>query len=275
MYGFVPALGFVDNPDCSIVKRDIRSIEESDLKNYDFIYHLAGISGYPACEANPHSAEVINVTATKKIVSLLAKEQILIYASTTSFYGSSGEVKDENSKPEPVSLYGKTKYEAEKICMDRENSVSLRFATLFGTSRRMRCDLLVNDFVYKAISERSLVLFDSKSTRSYLHLNDAIAAYNLVLEVPDKMINNIYNIGSNEMNFTKLELAQRINKHIDFKIIDSDLPDFDVRNFIINYNKMNKLGYRAKTGIDEGIQELIKLYSFYKPFSMYQNVEGI
>ncbi|HBX52303.1 MAG: hypothetical protein A2275_16415 [Bacteroidetes bacterium RIFOXYA12_FULL_35_11] len=273
MFGFNPVLGFVDYHNCTILKRDIRNICEADLKGFDFIFHLAGISGYPACEANPHAAEVVNVNSTKKIVSFLAKEQVLVYASTTSFYGSSGEIKDENSVPEPVSLYGKTKYEAEKICMERENSIALRFATLFGVSRRMRCDLLVNDFVYKAINERSLVLFDSKSIRTYLHLKDAVKAYKMTLTQTDKMINSVFNVGSNDMNFSKLELAKRINKHVDFKIIDSDLPDFDSRNFVINYDKINKLGYNADISIDEGIRELIKLYSFYKPFSLYQALD--
>jgi nucleoside-diphosphate-sugar epimerase len=275
MYGFNPVLGFVADPNCNILKQDIRSIREADLKDYDFIYHLAGISGYPACEANPHLAEVTNITATKRMVSLLSQQQVLVYASTTSFYGSSGKIRNEDSIPEPTCLYSITKYEAEKTCMGRENSVSLRFATLFGTSRRMRCDLIVNDFVFKAMNERSLVLFDSNSTRTFLHLNDAIAAYNLVLMIPEKMKNNIYNVGSNDMNFTKLELAKKIQKHIDFKIIDSNLPDLDVRNFIINYDKINKLGFKAKTGIDEGIEELIKLYTFYEPVSVYQNAECI
>lgn len=270
MYGYDSVLDLVSTPNCTVVKKDIRNIQESDVSGFDVIFHLAGISGYPACEANPHSAQIINVHSTKQLVSFLSKDQTLVYASTTSFYGSSGDEKDENSVIAPVSLYGITKYEAEKICMDHQNAISLRFATLFGVSKRMRPDLLVNDFVYKAISERNLVLFDSRSIRTYLHVRDAIRAYLMVMHHQEKMTGQIFNVGSNEMNFSKLELAQTIQKYIDFKIIDSDLDDFDRRNFIINYNKIYGLGFRPTISIDEGILELKKLYSFYRPFSPYQ-----
>lgn len=270
MYGYESVLGFVENKNCSIVKKDIRNFEKSDISSYDVIFHLAGISGYPACEANPHSAQIINVESTKTLVSYLSKNQLLVYASTTSFYGSSGEVKDEKSELAPVSLYGKTKCEAEKICMNHPNTISFRFATLFGVSRKMRTDLLVNDFVQKAITERSLVLFDSRSIRTYLHVKDAIAAYMLLLEKTDQMRNNIFNVGSNDFNFSKLDLAKKIQKYIEFKIIDSDLSDFDKRNFIINYDKINKLGFRTSISVEEGILELKKLYSFYRPYLPYQ-----
>ncbi len=272
MYGYDSVLGFVNNPNCTIQKKDIRNLQSPDVKNYDVIFHLAGISGYPACEANPHSAQIINVDSTKKLVGFLSNKQALVYASTTSFYGKSGEKKDEKSTPEPLSLYGVTKYKAEKICMQHENAVALRFATIFGASPRMRCDLLVNDFVYKAINERSLVLFDSKSIRTYLHVKDAVKAYMLILEKPRKTLGQIFNVGSNGLNFSKLELAHKIQKQINFKIIDSDIEDFDKRSFIINYNKISALGYKTSVNMDDGIAELKKLYSFYHPFPSYNTI---
>lgn len=272
MYGYDSVLGFIGNKNCSVIKKDIRNLQSSDLKDYDIIYHLAGISGYPACEANPHSAEIINVHSTRKLVGFISAQQLLIYASTTSFYGKSGEMKDETSVPEPVSLYGVTKYEAEKICMNHPNALSLRFATIFGASRRMRCDLLVNDFVYKAITERSLVLFDSKSIRTYLHISDCINAYIMVLKKTSQMVGQIFNVGSNDLNFSKIDLAQKIKKHIDFQIIDSDLDDFDKRNFVINYNKIASLGFSPSVSVEDGILELKKLFSFYRPFSLYQTI---
>jgi nucleoside-diphosphate-sugar epimerase len=204
------------------------------------------------------------------MVKYLSKDQVLAYASTTSFYGSSGDVMDEDSKVSPVSLYGITKYEAEKICMDHDKAVSFRFATLFGVGNRMRADLLVNDFVYRAIVERTLVLFDSRSIRTYLHLQDAINAYLMIPEQMKKMAGNVYNVGSNEMNFSKLDLAKKIKKHVDFKIIDSDLSDFDKRNFVINYNKIYGLGFKPTVSVDDGIKDLIRLYSFYRPYKPYQ-----
>ena len=270
MYGYESVLGFVGEKNCTIINKDIRNLEQSDVNKFDVIFHLAGISGYPACEANPHSAEIINVYSTKKLVSYLSKNQLLVNASTTSFYGSSGEVMDENSPVAPVSLYGKTKYEAEKICMSHPQAVSLRFATLFGVSRKMRSDLLVNDFVHKAITERSLVLFDSKSIRTYLHVKDAVDAYLMILNKTPQMAGQIFNVGSNELNFSKLDLAKKIKEHIDFKIIDSDLSDFDKRNFIINYDKIYSLGFKPAISIEDGILELKKLFSFYRPYLPYQ-----
>ena len=136
----------------------------------------------------------------------------------------------------------------------------------------MRCDLLVNDFVYKAITERTLVLFDSKSIRTYLHIQDAIKAYLMVLEKTAQMTGQIFNVGSNDLNFSKMDLAKKIKKHIDFKIIDSDLDDFDKRNFVINYNKIGTLGFAPSFSLEDGILELKKLYSFYRPFSLYQTI---
>ena len=270
MYGYDSVLGFVNEKNCTIIKKDIRNLQQSDVSSYDVIFHLAGISGYPACEANPHSAEIINVHSTKTLVSFLSKNQLLINASTTSFYGSSGEEMDENSPIAPVSLYGITKLKAEKICMNHPNSVSLRFATLFGVSRKMRTDLLVNDFVNKAITERSLVLFDSKSIRTYLHVKDAVSAYLMILEKTSQMAGQIFNVGSNDLNFSKLDLAKKIQAQIDFKIIDSDISDFDKRNFIINYDKIYSLGFKPKISLEEGIFELKKLFSFYRPYLPYQ-----
>lgn len=270
MYGYDSVLGFGNNKNCHFISKDIRNITGDDLKSYDIIYHLAGISGYAACEANPHSAEIINVNGTRNIVRHLSPSQVLVYASTTSFYGSSGEKKDERSVVSPVSLYGVTKYEGEKICMEHANSVSMRFATLFGTSKRMRSDLLVNDFVRRAMVERCLVLFDCNSIRTYLHVNDAINAYVMVLDRFAEMKGNIFNVGSNDLNFSKLDLARKINKHIDFKIIESDLSDCDKRSFIIDYDKIGKLGFKPAISIEEGIIELKKLYAFYQPFLPYQ-----
>jgi nucleoside-diphosphate-sugar epimerase len=261
--GFDSVLSFVHNKNCHIIRKDIRNLEVQDVSSYDVIFHLAGISGYPACEANPHTAEIVNVYATQKMVNFLHKDQFLIYASTTSFYGNTGAIMDEESAVNPISLYGRTKYEGEKICMNHENAISLRFATLFGLSYRMRTDLLVNDFVKKAMKDRNLVLFDSTSIRTYLHVRDAISSYVLALENLELMKGEIFNVGSNDMNFSKKDLAHKIEKHINYKIIDSDLDDFDKRNFIINYDKINKLGFKPKFSIDDGIVELKKLYSFY------------
>ena len=204
MYGYSSVLHLVGNPKLTIVKKDIRNIQKNDVNRFDTIFHLSGISGMPACAANPHSAETINVESTKKLVDLLSKEQILINASTTSFYGYTKDICDEHTPPDPVSIYGKTKYEAEKIVQDKLNTVSLRFATVFGVSPKMRNDLMVNDFTYKSIYERSVVLFGGDTKRTFIHIKDAVNAYLHTLNNFQSMKDEIYNVGSNDLNFSKL-----------------------------------------------------------------------
>jgi len=267
MYGHSSIMPYLPNPNFKSISKDIRTITESDLKEYDIIYHLAGISGYPACENNPNSAHMINVESTKRIVNLLGRSQKLIYASTTSFYGKAGIECDETSFCNPVSTYGVTKLQAEEICMQKENALALRFATIFGVTQRMRPDLLLNDFVYRAMYERTLVLFDSASKRTFIHIKDAIKSYTDFAH-----LKGIYNVGSNDMNFSKRELADMVAKHIKFEIIEASTPDKDKRDFIINFDKIQNEGFKITVSMDEGIKELIKLYSFYNPYPVYAKI---
>lgn len=269
MYGYNSILHLINYKNLNINKKDIRNIEEKDVKNFDIIFHLAGISGMPACASNPHSAETINVESTNKLIKLLHKDQCVINASTTSFYGYSEKICDEDDCVKPLSIYAKTKYEAEKIVQDRENSISLRFATVFGVSPKMRNDLLVNDFTYKSINDRSVVLFAGNTKRTFIHINDSIRSYIYALDNFNFMKNNIYNIGSNDMNLSKIEIVNCISKYVDFQIIDSTLPDLDQRNFEISFDKINKIGFSVKHDLNYGIQELIKLYKFYIQYSPY------
>lgn len=265
MYGYESILHLIKNKNLEILKFDIRNINESIVKNYDLIYHLAGISGMPACASNPSSAESINVSATKSLISYKSKNQLLINASTTSLYGDfNGEIAYENSEITPVSIYGKTKYEAEKIVQDEENTVSLRFATVFGVSPKMRNDLMVNDFVYKAITERNIVVFCGHSKRTFIHIDDVIDSYIFTLENFDKTKNQVFNVGDMDLNFSKVDIANNIKKQINFELIDSTLPDLDARNFQVSFDKINKLGFKTKFSLNDGIDDLKTLYSFYR-----------
>ena len=272
MYGCEPVLHLVGNPSFSAVREDIRNLNEKHLKDFDVIYHLAGISGYPACEANPHSAKLINVDASRRLRDLVSRDQRVIYASTTSFYGQSGARCDEETPVEPVSLYGITKYQAEQELLQRPNTISLRFATVFGVSPRMRVDLLVNDFTSKAVHERCIVLFESKTKRTFLHIQDTIAAYVFTLEHFDVMKHGIFNVGSDALNFTKMEIANAVKAETGCSIIDSEMKDFDTRNFVIGFDKFAKLGYQVQYSLADGIREMVKLYRFYKPYSAYATI---
>ncbi len=270
MYGYDAALFLFRYPKVDFVKRDIRNLERRDVAGFDVIYHLAAISGFPACEANPHSAQAINVSGTEKLLSFLAAAQLLVYASTTSIYGQSGSICNEETNIAPASLYSITKYAAEALCMQHPQSVAFRFATIYGVAPRMRWDLMPNDFVMRAVQDRSLVLFDSKSVRTFLHLEDAIRAYLMVLEMPTKMIGQIYNVGCEQGNLSKLQLAHEINRQVKFAIIDSTLPDLDVRNFIINFDKISALGFSPEKTLTQGVAELAKLFRFFKPTQPYR-----
>ncbi len=269
MYGYDSILSLVNDNDLSVIKQDIRT--PINTKNYDVIYHLAAVSGLPACEANRPVAYQINVEATDSLVKSLSKDQILIYASTTSFYGKSGEVCNEESPIDPVSWYGKTKYQAEQIVMERENSIALRFATIYGISHRMRMDLLINDFVYKAIKEKVIVLFDPDAKRTYLHVHSAIDAYCQCLNNKG-VLNKVINIGSEEFNLSKMQVAQEIKKHVDFDIIVSELKDKDKRDFIIDFSKMKKYINCQFAPLETGIKELVKLCKFYDYYQHYRTI---
>jgi len=262
---------FTKKKNFNFIKKDIRDIKKKDISKYDLIIHLAGLSGYPACEANPGIAESVNVDSTKNLCNLMSKNQKLIYASTTYIYEISKKKINEDSPVSPKTLYAKTKLKAEKICLERENTVSLRFATIFGASPNMRHDLLLNDFVKKAVNEKNIVLFDQNSLRSFIHIDDVMSSYLLTIKNFSKMKKNIYNIGSDSMNYSKLQIAKKIQKKTVCEVITSTLADPDKRNFIIDYSKIQKFKFKNKISIDEGINELVKFYKWFKPGSTGSN----
>ena len=272
LYGYESILHLVANPRLHVVKTDVRNSDMSYLATPDVIYHLAAISGFPACAANPNSAYLINVEATKRIVDHLSPDQLLIYASTTSNYGSNGSIGTEDCALEPVSVYGITKHKAEEFVMARENSISLRWATVFGASPRMRAGLLVNDFVERAVSENVIVLYDAESKRSFMHVNDLVRGYLFALENQDQMRGEIYNMGSDRLNYTKLEIAEHIQSMLQCEIVMSQIGDKDIRNFQVSYAKARALGYDCETSLEDGIAELIKLYRFYTPNSFIRPI---
>lgn len=272
MYGYDSVLHLVPHPRLRMIKTDIRNEDLSYLKHKDVIFHLAAISGFPACDANPSSARLINLEATRRIADSLSKDQLLIYASTTSLYGASGSESDEETPVAPVSLYGVLKLEAEKVVMQRENSISLRWATVFGVSPRMRDGLIVNDFVEKAIRERTIVLFSGHSKRTFMHVNDSVAGYLFALAHADAMGGKVFNMGSERLNFSKREIADAIGRHVPVEIVDSSIQDKDVRHFRVSFERACRLGFDCQYTLDDGIIELIKLYRFYDPRSQMRAI---
>lgn len=272
MYGYGPVLHLATASRLAIRRLDVRSISAADLSEADAVVHLAALSGMPNCMANPHAAVDVNVNATRRLAGLLGKEQLLIYASTTSLYGVTPGQSDETTPVRPASLYGKSKQEAEEIAMSHRNAISLRLATVFGVSPRMRVDLLVNDFTYRAVNERVLVLFDGISKRTFLHIGDSVDAYLFALQNAARMAGGIFNVGDERLNISKRDVADCIKQYRDFEVVDSSMRDVDVRDFSISFAKMAGLGYRARRTLDDGVRELLGLYGFFKASSHYPTI---
>jgi nucleoside-diphosphate-sugar epimerase len=238
------------------------------VESHDIIIPLAAIVGMPACKAQPELTVKINYEQVKNITKWVTKDQMVMIPNTNSQYGSSTEIITEDSPFKPLSLYAETKCDAEKAVLDSGNGIALRLATVFGTSYRMRTDLLVNDFVYKAINDGYLVLFESHFIRNYIHIRDIANTFVFMIENYEKCNNNAFNVGLTSANCTKLELAQTIQKYIpDLVIVENNFKqDFDQRNYMVSNAKLESQGWVPTFTLEDGIQELIKGYQLIKKF---------
>jgi nucleoside-diphosphate-sugar epimerase len=238
------------------------------IKDVDFIIPLAGIVGAPACDKDPFLARSVNLDATKLILRLRQPNQKIIYPNTNSGYGiGQKDIHcDENTPLNPISLYGKLKIEEEKAVLEAGNAVVFRLATIFGTSPRMRLDLLVNDFVYRAVNDRFVVLFESHFKRNYIHVRDVVRAFIHALNNFEAMKDQAYNVGLSNANLSKWELCEEIKKQLpDFYFVEAKIgEDIDKRNYIVSNEKIEKAGFKTEVSLQDGITELIKGYQIIK-----------
>jgi nucleoside-diphosphate-sugar epimerase len=248
-----------------LVKGDVRDAEHLArvIKGHEWVFHLAGIVGYPACAADPYRATTTNVDGTRNVIDGMEKGQRLIFASTGSTYGKVIGTATEETPIAPLTLYGRNKRDCEKIIRSSDvPHAILRFATVFGSSPRLRLDLLINDFVYQALHNKQIVLFEGHFRRTFLHSTDAAAVYPFTMEHFEEMNGNIFNVGDEAMNFTKRQVAYKIREHVNYYLHEADVgTDPDQRDYEVDYNRLKRLGYRAKVGLDEGLCELIKILS--------------
>jgi len=248
----------------NFVKDDVRNVEllQNLVKEHDVIIPLAAIVGMSACEVNPNLSIDVNYRQIVNIVRVLKSHQKLIMPNTNSQYGSSEEIITENSPFIPLSLYAKTKCDAEDVVIAAKG-VALRLATVFGIGTRMRQDLLVNDFVYKAVTDGYLVLFESNFKRNYIHVQDIARVFEFVIENYDKCFGEAFNVGLSTANLSKIELAEKIKKHLPSLVIKQDdfRQDFDKRNYIVSNEKIESIGFHPKYDLDYGITQLINAYS--------------
>jgi len=261
----------------TVIRGDCRDEEtlKKALEGKDFIFPLAAIVGFPACDNDKTAAESTNLKAIETLLRLRSQQQKIIFPCTNSGYGlgQGDEMCTEESPILPVSLYGKTKMAAEKAVLEAGNSLTFRFATLFGASPRMRTDLLVNDFVYRAVFDRSLVVFEGHFMRNYLHVRDAVNAFIFAMENFEKMKGRCYNCGLSDANLSKLELCEKIKTYIPaFTFLEASIgTDPDKRNYLVSNARIESYGFKPQYTLDDGIKELIKAYSIIKN-SFYGNV---
>jgi len=277
MYDQSPLLDMCWRKNFDIVRGDSRDMDlmKRLMAKADAIIPLACLTGAPLCKADPVGATTINRDAIVNMLELKSKSQMMIYPCTNSGYGigEAGMHCTEESPLNPITLYGKVKVEAEKALLDSGHCVTFRFATVFGMSPRMRLDLLVNDFVYRAINDRAVVLFEAHFKRNYLHVRDAANAFIHTMTNYEKMKGEPYNVGLSEANLSKEELCIAIQKEIpQFTYLIAPVgEDPDKRNYIISNEKIEKTGYKAKVSLMDGIRELKKGFEIIRR-NQYGNI---
>jgi nucleoside-diphosphate-sugar epimerase len=261
----------------SLVRGDIRSDETMAplLARADVVIPLAALVGAPLCDRDPVGARTTNLDAPLAMFRRLSKNQRIVMPTTNSAYGKGGgdQPSDEKSPLNPVSSYARLKVEVEHALLSRESSISLRLATAFGMSPRMRIDLLVNDFVHRAVNDGFIVLYESHFRRNYVHVRDVAAAFVHCLDHFDRMAGGAYNVGLSEANLTKLELCERIRRHVPKLVIREEefQSDPDQRDYVVSNGKIEATGFKAGHSLDFGIQELLKGYRMLRN-TRYGNV---
>lgn len=273
MYGQAPLLDCIHDNRLTI-KNEPFSPLSYDFNEFDAVVHLACITGAPACDKNYALAWQTNLGLVKNLIEVLPSHVKLVFPCTNSGYGIGQDSIecDEETPLKPVSTYGQLKVSAEKDVLDW-GGVSLRFATLFGVSPRMRLDLLVNDFVFRALNDKFLVLFESHFKRNYLHVRDGARSIIHALDNYQLMHGQPYNVGLSSANLSKLDLARRIKEFLpQTSIITSEVAkDVDQRNYIVSNKKIEFTGFQTKYDLDDGIKELIRGFQIIKK-NQYTNV---
>jgi nucleoside-diphosphate-sugar epimerase len=260
-----------------VVRGDCRdqSLMKPLISSADLIVPLAALVGAPICDRDPIAAQTTNQDAVEMLCRLAGKEQWIIMPVTNSGYGvgEKGKFCTEETPLRPISLYGTTKVKAEEAVLQRENGLSFRLATVFGTSPRMRLDLLVNDFVYRAVHDRAVVIFEGHFKRNYVHVRDVARVFVHGITNFESMRGKPYNVGLDDANLSKLELCAVIKKHLP-KFVFLEAPigeDPDKRDYIVSNARLAATGFTPEWGLDRGIQELIKTYTILRN-TIYSNV---
>lgn len=268
-------LGCFHNPRFRFVRGDVRDRTAMAplIAGADIVVHLAAIVGFPACRKYPDLARETNILGTRTVVEALRSDQALIYASSGSNYGIVEKLCTEHSPLNPTSLYAYTKTEGEKICLQHPRATALRLATAFGVSPRMRLDLLINNFVYQAIINKQLIVYERHFRRTFIGVRDIARAILFAADHIDRMANEAYNVGDESMNLTKEQIALKIREHVPFYLHFADIgTDEDCRDYEVSYGKIRELGYETQVTLDAGIEELVRAMDVLDIVDPYGNV---
>jgi len=269
-------LGNFSNPNFEFVKGDVRDLlaVKKAVAGMDMIIHLAAIVGYPACRKDPKTSRAINVDGTMNVVKVANKKTPVIFASTGSNYGKLIDKYCTETTPlKPLSDYGKQKTKAESIIKANKNFIIYRFATAFGVSPRMRLDLLINDFAYRAVKDKTIIVYEKEFMRTFIHVQDIARSFLHAIKNFDKMNGEIYNVGDESLNFSKEDVAKALLKQTDYYLHFADSgKDIDQRNYIVDYSKIRATGFKCKISLQEGLRELTSAVEVVEIKNPYSNV---
>jgi nucleoside-diphosphate-sugar epimerase len=271
LHGVPSLLHLCADPGFEMVRGDVRdeALIGRLLREADAVLPLAAVVGAPACARDPWLARSVNLDAVRLLLRLRSPSQLVLFPTTNSGYGvRSRDLHCTEETPlEPVSLYGRTKVEAEALVLASPNAITLRLATVFGASPRMRLDLLVNHFVHTALTDRYLVVFEKHFKRNFIHIRDVADCFLHCLENAPRMVGRPYNAGLDAANLSKAELALKVKEHVpDFEVIFSEIgSDPDKRNYVVSNQRLREAGFEASRSLDDGIEELIRAHRLLPP----------
>ncbi len=261
------------HPNFTFSEVDVRDRNSliNELSDAQVVIHLAALVGYPLCKKSPREAVDVNVQGARNVLELAPPDTRFIYASTGSNYGEVEGICTEQTPLNPLSLYGRTKTEAEAMFLDADNSVSLRFATAFGISPRLRLDLLINDFTWQAIHQRYLVVYEKHFRRTFIHVKDIANAIAYVINRDGCNGHKVFNVGQESLNYTKEDIVNLLKQRLDFIVHFAEIgTDADKRDYEVDYSRIRSIGYTTEIDINLGLKELIgglKLIRIKNPFS--------
>ena len=274
MYGGDGLINNFSDPNFTFIKGDIMDKEllHKSMKGHDTVIHLAAIVGYTACRKDERHSHEVNHQGTINVVEGLDGKQLLLYGSTGSNYGTVEGICTEESPLNPLSIYGVTKTLGEHEVMKYGNSVAFRFATAFGVSPRLRLDLLVNDLSYSAYIQKYIAVYESHFMRTFIHVRDIASVFKFTIENEERMSGEVYNVGSNSMNYSKGDVCKLIQKKSNCYVHYADFDnDADKRDYVVSYDKIRKLGFDTTITVEEGIEELFTVFPIVSIQNKYRN----